>query len=564
MENEDEIKKKKDLLQKEILGKNYDQEDFIKYCKSKKENGDDLNEYTYEELESVIKEYVNLQKQKKEDIIKKNKLLEEEIIVKNYDKTAFLNFCTSKKENGDDLNEYTYEELESVIKEFVASQKPEQAEEKKEENKSKPKTEQVEKIENNAEEDKNVNEKKITCKKLELTELNDKEVTVIVSNPTTVEGGVFGKTYIKYVITTQPFGWKVERRYSDFDTLRKLIQKYYPSFYVPPLPQKKIVKKFDDSFIQDRMKFLNKFINNIVKNVSFKAFEILHSFLSYTERGKFESKIKEYQTRTPSIYVEEYRTIDGTITLSLGEKNEPYFQNISKYFGVQENILDKLNSNLKALNHNMKLVQQSVEEVQKNFEVLHVLNTKVMMKVNITKTYEELNKFFKDLGNVFSKQRSLIKDHMKDFFKYVNLEGMAYSELIKRREDLKQKCKNELIRITAKKEKLYSHGDINKMELNNQDHTIDRQKILHDKNYAFEHICYNDTRQLENLNNQLGYANKMNMRELKKLLKEYCVRFVDNIEAFAQGINQTITDLQNSWTNLENFVKSTNSEVKKQ
>ena len=180
------------------------------------------------------------------------------------------------------------------------------------------------------------------------------------------------------------------------------------------------------------------------------------------------------------------------------------------------------------------------------------------MKVNITKTYEELNEFFKVFGNVFSKQRALIKDHMKDFFKYVNLEGMAYSELIKRREDLKQKCKNELIRITAKKEKLYSHGDINKMELNSQDHTIDRQKILHDKNYAFEHICYNDTRQLENLNNQLGYANKMNILELKKLINEYCVRYVNNIKTFNAEFYPSINDLVSSWSNMETFVMTSN------
>ncbi|MBR3035807.1 MAG: hypothetical protein IKI54_00745, partial [Lachnospiraceae bacterium] len=32
----------------------------------------------------------------------------------------------------------------------------------------------------------------------------------------------------------------VYRRFSDFDNLRKLISKHFPSFYVPPLPNKKI------------------------------------------------------------------------------------------------------------------------------------------------------------------------------------------------------------------------------------------------------------------------------------------------------------------------------------
>ena len=49
-----------------------------------------------------------------------------------------------------------------------------------------------------------------------------------------MEGGVFGKNYVLYEVVTDPFGWTVLRRYSDFDWLRKLISKHFPSFYVPP------------------------------------------------------------------------------------------------------------------------------------------------------------------------------------------------------------------------------------------------------------------------------------------------------------------------------------------
>ena len=152
---------------------------------------------------------------------------------------------------------------------------------------------------------------------------------------------------------------------------------------------------------------------------------------------------------------------------------------------------------------------------------------------------------------------------MKDFFNYIYLEGKAYSELIKRREDLKQKYKSESMKITTKKEKLFNIGDIAKMEINYHDKTIDKQRILRDKIYAFEHICYADTKELENLDNQLRYANKMNMGELKKLIKEYSVRFVDNIASLAQELNQSINDTQTIWTNLDNFVKSFDSDIKK-
>jgi hypothetical protein len=311
------------------------------------------------------------------------------------------------------------------------------------------------------------------------------------------------------------------------------------------------------------MKFLNQFINNVCQIESFKASEILLSFLSYTDRGKFESKFKEFQTKTPSNYIEEYKTLDGIISISLDEKNEKYFKNINKYFSVQEKILDSTNYNLKALNHNLKVIEELIKVIQKNFEVLHVLNTRVMMKPTITKTYEEISCFFKNWGNILTKQRLIIKDHMKDFFKYLNLEGKAYSELIVRREDLKTKYNNESARIAAKKEKLFNAKDINKMEINTEDKELDKEKILSDKTYAFEHICFEETKNLERLNNQLGYANKMNMRELRKLIKEYIGRFIDNMMTFNQEFYPTINDLLNTWTNIETFVQTSNASVKR-
>jgi hypothetical protein len=46
----------------------------------------------------------------------------------------------------------------------------------------------------------------------------------------------------------------------------------------------------------------------------------------------------------------------------------------------------------------------------------------------------------------------------------------------------------------------------------------------------------------------------MNMRELRKMIKEYSTKFVDNIVAFDQWFYPTINDLLNTWTNMETFV----------
>ena len=497
-----------------------------------------------------------------DEIQQKQQLLQREIIDKNYDKGAFINFCLSKRDNGDDLNNWALSELEEIVKEFVSTQntepQPEQLKVVEGEDINKENLEKMEKF--NAEEPKNFKEKIIECRKLDKTVLNDKIIKISVKNPKEMDGGVFGKNYVLYEVETDPIGWVVTRRYSDFDSLRLLLAKYFPSYNVPPLPNKKMGnRRLEPDFIAKRMKFLNLFINNVVKSEDFKASEILVAFLSYTDRGKFESKFKEYQTQVPSSYVEDYKTLDGKVKISHDEGNEKYFTNISKYFRLQEQILLKLNFSLKNFYNSMTAACDQLLEVKKHFEILHVLNTRVLMKPTITKSFEELAAFFDNWMKVIIKQKEMVKNHMKDFFKYVNFEGRAYTELIQRREDLKNKYNTENAKLSAKKEKLFATGDVNKFELGDQP-GIDRDRLLRDKPYAFQYMCKTDNLNLEKLYNQLGYANKMNMVELKKMITEYCKRYIDNLKEFDAEFYPSINDLVGTWTNMETFIMSAQME----
>jgi len=53
----EDIKKKQEYLKKEIVDQKYDQDKFINYILSKKVNGDDLNNWNFDELTKLIKEY---------------------------------------------------------------------------------------------------------------------------------------------------------------------------------------------------------------------------------------------------------------------------------------------------------------------------------------------------------------------------------------------------------------------------------------------------------------------------------------------------------------------------
>ena len=55
--NQDQLSLKQELLKEEIIANNYDGQKFLEYCINLKENGDDMNNWTYEELKLVVENF---------------------------------------------------------------------------------------------------------------------------------------------------------------------------------------------------------------------------------------------------------------------------------------------------------------------------------------------------------------------------------------------------------------------------------------------------------------------------------------------------------------------------
>ena len=491
----------------------------------------------------------------------KQEIIKAEILDKNYDKDKFLSFILSKKEHGDDLSKWTLLELNNAIVEFTEGEKGASKKEEAKPQESSDKMTQdinvdIEKLKIcKTKEEEKVYEKEIICKKLEKTVLNDKDIIVILRNPKASDTTFLQSTFITYEVLTESQQWLVRRRFSDFEWLRTILVKCFPRMVVPPLPGKKIGnRRFEEDFIQKRMMFLQKFINAVLENESFKTSEALIAFLSMIDRGQFDSKMKEMTTYQPSPYAEDLKTLTGKLTVVDDEENEKYFVNITNYFRLQGQLFDRLNYNMKNFYENISAACLNLEEVQKDFETLHLLNTKVLMKEEITKTYEELGIFFKNWKRIIFNQNELIKSHVKDFFKYIKMEGLAYTELIQSRDIIKGKYKVEYDRVTAKKEKLWATMDLGKWEIIDEFNKVDRVLLLKDKTYAMQKMCTRDTQSLENIHKQLGYANKMNMEELKKLIAINSKRFTDNMKTFSENFYPTLNDGITVWTTLTSYI----------
>ena len=265
------------------------------------------------------------------DLEEKKSLLQTEILDKNYDQIKFVQFCLSKKPNGDDLTIWSLEELKNTIQEFISKNPVPNPQDQFENlninnnnyNDFQKDIEKMNMPSPQPQPPKKVPTIKLKCKILEKTELNDKQIQVVIKNPKPVVTNFLSSNYVQYEVETKQMNWLVKRRYSDFEWLRQVLSKFNPGHLVPPLPSKKIgPRRFELDFIAKRMKFLQKFIDAVMESEIFKASEPLKAFLSMTDKNQFSAKMKELSSYLTSPYVNEYRTFDGEIEIDRPDEGD--------------------------------------------------------------------------------------------------------------------------------------------------------------------------------------------------------------------------------------------------
>jgi sorting nexin-1/2 len=88
-----------------------------------------------------------------------------------------------------------------------------------------------------------------------------------------------------------PAATEVFRRYSDFCWLHDALQYGFPGVVIPPLPEKQLTGTFEPEFLQNRTRYLQKFVDRCLDHPELRQARILVCFLTTTDPDEF-SEIK--------------------------------------------------------------------------------------------------------------------------------------------------------------------------------------------------------------------------------------------------------------------------------
>ena len=367
-----------------------------------------------------------------------------------------------------------------------------------------------------------------------------------------VAGTFFTKAYMTYIITTSPLNLKVRRRYSDFEWFRQILLNFYSSSLIPPIPKKNKIggDRFDETFLVKRMRTLEKFLNMLMEDPVIRVSQILYDFLSIEEEDKFAEKKKTYNNFRLPLYLRDYKSPNGKLDISLNEEKEMVYQTIKDHTELNQDLLSKLNKNLKMLNTEMNAVINRMDEISKNCEELFLNSFKYGDEDEIKISYYQLNDMFKHWSTALKKNAALINIDVREYFKYSKNTFRSMKELLNVVDNCKMNYYKSKRNLITKKEELFKKSDVSKWDLGpNQGTSI--VDLLKDKNFALPKMLCNETSAVINLKQIYGYYLNRATKEFERISKITNFGHRQNV---TDGAKKQITIISELFRNISEVV----------
>ena len=103
----------------------------------------------------------------------------------------------------------------------------------------------------------------------------------------------------------------------------------YPGYIIPPLPGK-LEKNQEPAHIKKKRRFLQTFLNDVLKHPILRSSTLLFMFLSISGEKEYENKKKIYNKLPTPKYVTDCRTVSGTARVSFDESLQKYCSALSR------------------------------------------------------------------------------------------------------------------------------------------------------------------------------------------------------------------------------------------
>ena len=557
MENISNLKEENQkLIQDKITSQGYDSMNFIGFLSSKKAQGDNISNWTKEELNSAIEEYIK--NNPKKNSISENNDENNPQKIENSDKANLPAPMVQKEINPVDNLAQSFLSILGINKENVTPEKKVDT----------SKYDYGLKVPNS-----------IKCKSIDETELGKQsEIYIKIGFPEKKDGGFFGRTIIEFTVAAVPLGFVVKRSYSDFEWLKNILLKLYDSNFIPSLPVYFSFpgKDQENYFFKELIRNCEKFINYLLNDPIIKNSQILYDFLSIENPTIFKNKKLEYenqsftpQTPTPTpmgsnLDLGNKTSVNGEINILISKEAEKQLENNKNFLNENNKLLRSLNNNLKNLNSDVNDILKRINDISNIFEKLYKNCEKYNEDNYLRESYFEMSNMFNKITISLKKQNEFLKSEITEQFTFVEKNFSNISDLIKKVENLKNIYYKEEKDLIVLKNDLFNKSNTNLGNVSDNDKNLQLSQLLPKnteatieikKNYGYYlNKTLSEYDRLKNLNCNFIYKNKIlsGFKPFSKIISGFSSslgEIIASVDAFQSEQQQNMSNLINDKPN---------------
>ena len=382
-----------------------------------------------------------------ESLEEKQQFLNQEIIQQNYDANEFSAFISGiRGEETVDLENWSLEDLKAVVEQFKAQYAQNQENQEYQENQENQAQQPEQDISNETQpqkesekmhhEPENKFEKKVSnsdfpneflepfylvkkTEKMEANEITDRyDLTVTISNPQKIKQSLLSIPYFQYDMETKPVGYKVVRKVSDFTFLYETLPLFNGGVYNPVLPHFEFGLK-DDS--PKKMLYIQNYMNSLVENKFFRTLQIVYEFLTVPQSDWNQKRIGYSKMKT--LPISKMPTLEGELIININKEEDSKALKIkdeinkkTEAFDLFNTTMDEILACIDKLIASFKTLSKSLSDLERAYQSNDILNAYFNRLKSLSSVWSE----------DYSKEKEILKDDFKYFFKYLNKENVSY------------------------------------------------------------------------------------------------------------------------------------------
>lgn len=500
----------------------------------------------------------------------KQEFLKTRILDEGYDADAFIELLISERAEGQDVNSWTFDELETRAIVFQKSN-------------PQPKEKLVFGLE---ELEINDDEKSVYAKRVKV---NLKKETVLSSQPASAEieevdlkeGGFFSGKTPSFTIDVKPFG-KVRRLDVEFKWLSDTLETELMFIPIPPLPVIPL-KSHEPKSLEATKAQLQRFLEDCLKHPEISKSLALDCFLLTQSKEEFGLKSKElakYLEKNILLTknmlkknfeslnnnaIAKFPTSSGMAHLKISAAMKQHFGICDQQFTKYENLFEKVDRLSQEWDKDMRGLILTTERLKDAFKELQSTamksNAQKPFRSNFNLIEESIHStvasFFETFAENLSESRKIFENRIQNSFRYFKDYCTKICDSVSQRNFFSNEYYKSKIALNERKAKRLSSGKL-ELDIDPEDTTalgISVEEAVRDTDLVKKLLFHEETAKVRRYADLFAFINSRIHSELVYFEQWLVKEMLDTIEALTLENSTFITKNHAMWADVSNNIE---------